>query len=157
MKTPMKTKPKRLIEPNFWRHTSVIWGFATGGSVALTLVVAVAYLIFRSSLAVVIACLLMTLLTAPITLAMIKQGNFEDSMPSRATIVGGYVAFVVAGFVIPFVLIPGVVHEFRKLQAERPQQGHPTGKEVFYSLPNTVARHAGQELAATFFHNSGKS
>ena len=154
-----KSKSRRLLEPNFWRSSAMIWGFSTGNIIALTVSVAAAYSLFHSMNAVWVVCGLILSSAVPTTMFLIHGNVLGEKMRSPAEIVGGFIACVLTGLILPIIFFPmlavAIREEAKERSVSRKGSGRAgTGRETFFSLPGSVARHAGSEVAASFFSAS---
>ena len=153
----MSIKSQRFLEPNFWPSSAMIWGFSTGNIIALTLLVAAAYSLFHTVHAVEIVCGLTLLGAVPTTIYLIHINILGRKMRSPAEIIGGFIACVLTGAILPVIFFPmlaaAIFEEAKERRATRRKPGRMrTGKEAFFSLPGSVVRHAGHEVATSFFN-----
>lgn len=154
MKTTMKTNRSSLLGQHFWPDTAVIWGLATGNMITLTLFVALTAWLTGSELATISVGALLLVLMVPCTIYVINVGGVAKDIKSPALVIAGFVAMTAVGFIMPFLLGYGFWKVIRQHNESRPQARKRTGKEIFFSLPEAVARRTGSELSASFFHES---
>lgn len=151
----MKTNHSSLLGKRFGPDTAVIWGLATGNMIVLTLLVALTAWLTGSEAATVSVFVILLVLIVPCAVYLIKTNGVAKDLKSPALVVAGFAATTFVGVILPFLLVSGLVRSLWSLTKQsKPQARRKTGKEIFFSLPESVARRTGSELSASFFHES---
>ena len=150
--TPMPTE-----KLSFAAQNAVIFGLGLGNLVALTVAVTTVAFLTESFRWTMAACVLMLVLSVPLSIYLIRSGELASEMHSPVEVIGGFIAFVVGGFIMPFSVIPATLWFTWKAIRQAHQEANPwgkrkpTGKEAFYSVPGSLARFAERGMSTSFF------
>lgn len=152
---------KSVFTADFVAETIQMWGLATGSMAVLTLSVGLAAWAIPGTIAYMVVAVVMALLTIPLVFYMIREKVIvNEIIKSPAFMVAGLVASVFLGFSLPFVFVYYFWVAVRDNVAQHEWKENTfaarrkTGREKFFSFPESVARRTGSEMAASFFHEN---